>query len=583
MKKECLIFLGIILSSLSFAQNTLYFDNFEAYSAGQGVASQSDDWETWTAPSGGNSEDALISTEQAYSNTQSLLIDNDKDMLYQFHGINSGNIGIEFWFYIPDDKGGYFNVQHLSTINWAFAMHFQENDAVVFQNGVDSIQLTTYTPDAWNKIFLEVDISSDSLTVEINDSVVGSFPFHYSQSNTNSIVLDCINFYGANEMAYIENSEMYIDDFKIVELEEPISDPSMLVNYSTIESTGDSLTLSLFNVGEAALYYDVYVVYDEHETFEGTSEIIELSHWDSNSEATDTVFGSQYEEDVNFLVHFQCEELQGYIGRKIERIITNTCSGYVGDSVALIFPERNGLAGPNPDLAEYIHELYTDVPPETEYAFELPTPVRITGEELYFGLSFRSHGGESPMMLLQENEEPEMDDNYINHQGNNYYAGYFDDFYLKAELSGYAWPEWLSLSSVGNVLSVASADDIIVKFNQDMLEAGNTYTAKIVVASGDPERKFIEIPVTLDVLNSIDDEENIGILGYPNPVRNVFHVESESEIQSIMVVNMKGQILSEQEVGNSMVDVQLSDLPAGIYQVIINLKSQSVSKKIVKE
>lgn len=583
MKKDCLIFLGIILSSLSFAQNTLYFDDFEAYSAGQGVASQSDDWETWTSPSGGNSEDALISTEQAYSNAQSLLIDNNKDMLYQFYGIFSGNIGIEFWFYIPDDKGGYFNVQHLSTINWAFSMYFQDNNAVVFQNGVDSTQLTTYTPDAWNKMFLEVDISSDVLTVEINDSVAGSFPFHYSQSNYHSGVLDCINFYGATDMTHIENSEMYIDDFKIVEIEEPLTDPSALVNYSSIESTGDSLTLSLSNVGEGPLYYDVYVVYDEHETFEGTSEIIELSHWDSNSEATDSVFGPQDEEDVKLLVHFKCEELHGYIGRKIERIITNTCSGYVGDSVSLIFPERNGLAGPNTDLAEYIHEVFTDVPPETEYAFDLPTPVRITGEELYFGLSFRSHGGESPIMLLQENEEPTIGDNYINHQGNNYYAGYSDNFYLKAEVSGYAWPEWLSLSSFDGILDGGSVDDIIVKFNQDMLEAGNTYTAKIVVASGDPERKFIEIPVTLDVLSNIDDEKKIGVLGYPNPVKNVFHVESESEIQSVMIVNMKGQLLSEQVVGNTMVDVQLSDLPAGIYQVIINLKSQYVSKKIVKE
>ena len=69
MKKITFLIIGLVITSLSFAQTVIFEDNFDAYTVGEGIAYQSTDWWQWDNqnPPLGNAYDALISDAQSAS------------------------------------------------------------------------------------------------------------------------------------------------------------------------------------------------------------------------------------------------------------------------------------------------------------------------------------------------------------------------------------------------------------------------------------------------------------------------------------------------------------------------------------
>lgn len=71
----------------------------------------------------------------------------------------------------------------------------------------------------------------------------------------------------------------------------------------------------------------------------------------------------------------------------------------------------------------------------------------------------------------------------------------------------------------------------------------------------------------------------------PNPTNNKFNIElNDVEAENIIVYNMLGKVVFENrnESKDSTVEVDLSDLPSGIYMVNINTGSEIISKKVIK-
>lgn len=103
----CLAFPFVILQ----AQTVVFSDNFDSYTAGQKLCSQNNtDWTTWNNTPG-SSEDAVISTEQASSGSNSLKVTGTNDIIYRFSNQTSGVFDIEFKYYVPSSgNGAYFNV-----------------------------------------------------------------------------------------------------------------------------------------------------------------------------------------------------------------------------------------------------------------------------------------------------------------------------------------------------------------------------------------------------------------------------------------------------------------------------------------
>ena len=64
----------------------------------------------------------------------------------------------------------------------------------------------------------------------------------------------------------------------------------------------------------------------------------------------------------------------------------------------------------------------------------------------------------------------------------------------------------------------------------------------------------------------------------PNPVKDMLHIAGNDGIESVTIIDAAGRAILNAK-GN---DVQVSHLPAGVYQVMIGSQSGSKSLKMVK-
>jgi hypothetical protein len=71
---------------------------------------------------------------------------------------------------------------------------------------------------------------------------------------------------------------------------------------------------------------------------------------------------------------------------------------------------------------------------------------------------------------------------------------------------------------------------------------------------------------------------------YPNPVIDVLHINSDEEIDQIQVININGQIVHEaNSIEMNSIQINLSNQPAGIYNVRIQLYNSWMNHKIIKK
>ncbi|MBP9221509.1 MAG: hypothetical protein KBF42_08995, partial [Chitinophagales bacterium] len=87
-------------------------DNFDAYTAGDPLGPGASWWSTWSGVEGG-AEDGVISTDQAYSGSNSMLVSEGgvNDIILKLGDLSSGKWRLEWQMYVPDAKTGYYNIQ----------------------------------------------------------------------------------------------------------------------------------------------------------------------------------------------------------------------------------------------------------------------------------------------------------------------------------------------------------------------------------------------------------------------------------------------------------------------------------------
>jgi len=82
---------------------------------------------------------------------------------------------------------------------------------------------------------------------------------------------------------------------------------------------------------------------------------------------------------------------------------------------------------------------------------------------------------------------------------------------------------------------------------------------------------------------TIDNKSINTILVVPNPVKDVLHVSSNIENGRIDVLNLNGTLLSSQLFSGRNMDIDLSNLPKGIYFIkLMDEPGNQMVEKIVK-
>lgn len=351
------IIIALFLCLNLFSQTIIFQENFDSYSTGIGIASQSLSWQTWSYTTS-TAEDALISGEHFSSGDKSLNIRNDNDILYYFGSRVSGAYDVEFKMYIKQGNGAYLNVEHGNRSSYAFQVCFMENNQVWFDNGSDSVQLAGFNTDEWFAIRLSIDLNNDTLIVYKNDTAVGGFDFSTAMDSQPQNALGYIDFYGINNYPVlgINNSDFFIDDFTFTEVTppEPVNGCDQLNYFATA----------------AQVNYGYYSDLDSYGSVIATSG----NYDDSNSGPV----------DIGFTFKFNCQDFTQFI--------LNT-NGFIKlgntppSSAALFYKEANTLEGGifnsnNPEdvnlISPFNHDLMegTETPEYRVYT-EGTSPYRI--------------------------------------------------------------------------------------------------------------------------------------------------------------------------------------------------------------
>lgn len=208
------------------AQTVVFSDDFESYTAGEGITAQGFDngWKLWNA-SGANFE-ALVSNDFANSGNNSvhLLQATGDDIVYDVGApITSGKYDVVFKMYIPSGREGYFNLMHNWDLNstnqyeWAVDVFFSAAGQITWVSAAQQGGAGVFNHDEWFTMMVSIDLDADEGRLYYNGQMMHQFQWSLDNANGNQGLnqLKVVNFFAYGPSG--SNGEYYIDDFELIE------------------------------------------------------------------------------------------------------------------------------------------------------------------------------------------------------------------------------------------------------------------------------------------------------------------------------------------------------------------------------
>jgi hypothetical protein len=93
----------------------------------------------------------------------------------------------------------------------------------------------------------------------------------------------------------------------------------------------------------------------------------------------------------------------------------------------------------------------------------------------------------------------------------------------------------------------------------------------------------LDFSVTVTPLLSTNNFDNASFVAYPNPVKDVLNLSYSSEISSVKVINLLGQVVLSKKVGNNSTQIDMASLTAGTYIVTITIDDIVKTIKVIKQ
>ncbi len=196
-------------------------DDFEDYYANQQVACQNpEEWTTWTFdPCGYN--DPYVTTDNSYSGDNSVVIENDGDLLYLADELlTEGKYSFNFRMYIVDGFNGYFNVlqDHDLTIGalWGMQVFFDVGGVGTVDGGGYGAAAFTYDYNEWMYIDVVVDLDGDWAQFFIDGVLIHEWQWSLAIGGGGGwLTLEGGDFYSWNTN---NTCKYYMDDFQLIQL-----------------------------------------------------------------------------------------------------------------------------------------------------------------------------------------------------------------------------------------------------------------------------------------------------------------------------------------------------------------------------
>lgn len=616
--KKLLMFLTLMAFTISLsAQVTIYEDDFESYTVGQGIAAQSEWWILWPGM-----PDAPVVTEQANSGTKSIKLVGTNDVILILDKV-SGKYQVDFYYYVNSGFGGYFNFQRLPTpgVEWVCEVYFANNGTGVVHAGGQNAANFNYTQNQWIYIKNIIDLDEDEAELYINDNLIHTYQWSLSSQGAPSphgSVLGGLNIFAGAPTNQIPS--FYMDDVAFIELEsgtipEIVVTPDEFSNEVPVDVV-ETDTLTISNIGDAYLTYRLEINYVFPETKRGNGPITPIAplypdflklntpglvassishtvpaepsfpenevtlHYDGPNEGRSIGLNSPNEWEV--AARFPNSMTLPYAGMELTKVAM-----YIAHTDNCSFKIR--IYGEGTDYApgELLHEQVFNPAFPDWYTILLTETITITGEDLWVGYWIdQTLPGIFPAGCDEGPAHPEGD--YIKvgagwgHLADNPDLNY--NWNIRAILDGDAIMQWISVDPADG--TVAPGEDEIhdVVFDASNFDLGE-YEAVIKVKSNDPANNLITIPVQMEVVVNVgvDNNEITKVSLYPVPAANTLHMDISGALNAVQMFNIMGQLTTEADLkGKKRASVDISDHTPGIYFVrFIHNDGSSFTRKIV--
>jgi len=210
------LFCGIFTFSLS-AQN--FSDDFESYTVGDYLGSNSSDWTTWSGDTG-TAEDVKVTDAQSASGNNGIYFSSTssgggpQDVVLPFgQKYTSGIFTFSCNVYVEAGTGAYWNFQGETAIGsvWAHNCYFLDTGELQFSDGDNGLALsTTYTADQWVNIVYEINLDLNAWKISVDGDCLGTF------SNS-------VNAVASLDVFPLQGNSFYMDDIAFSHTTSPLS------------------------------------------------------------------------------------------------------------------------------------------------------------------------------------------------------------------------------------------------------------------------------------------------------------------------------------------------------------------------
>ena len=591
-------------------------ETFEAYTVGDKIAEKgAEHWTTWSKKPGG-AEDGVVGE-----------LDGNKyghftygnDQILKLGGYTSGVFELEFDVYVPEGKGGYYNILHQfeGNTSWAVQAYFQMEEKSgeanpKISNGHGTVHagsLNTYDVpcvyNGWMHFRVEINANIDEAVYHYiipGSEEVEAFKWQWSKDCFGEGVvgrkLDAMNFFPPTK-----GTEYYVDNITLKRFGGE-SAPIITFGQESVDASmaGDdiaSVELEIENIGTSIAEYVAWIDYGEG-AMSDKYEVVSYSLEDLST--TTTIGWNPIEEPMTFEIAALYPS--SAYGNSVMGTYVSAASYFLGE-----FKTQDGatvpMLEPGTDMTFRIYEQGINGKPGKILAEKvLPAdsiildwnvvtfdePVLLTGFDFYLAVEMTQCVGGSAMVLDGNKDGAYQGYGDLCRQTSGtpfrslteFTQGEkFGNFHLMVLCMGDAVTGgWAELSKKDGTLGIGAKETIKINFTSIGLEEGKKYDAKIVFNTN-TEEGVIELPLSLyvwgeNVEEILSNTYNI----YPNPTSAQVTVEGEN-INYIAVYNSVGQLVKVVKTQNNVVDMSANENGVYFFNIVDNAGQSSVQRVVV--
>ncbi|MBR5080891.1 MAG: T9SS type A sorting domain-containing protein [Bacteroidales bacterium] len=596
-------YLDNLTVTLQSNDEELLFEPFEEYTVGgkiaqSAVAAGHDWWTTWSNQPGGN-EDGVIAE---YDGTQCGHLTYGNDQVLLLGDEENGNYDLEFDILVPEGKNGYFNILHHfagSNSKWAMQCYLHlTNDGnnstsapgmgTIHAGSNSTATLTNVVYDQWMHFRLNVDTDTDVANYYYTapgeeEVLVCTWQWSLDSFGNNVVgrTLAAMNFYPPEDAA---TSEYYLDNFSFKKIGGESAPDLNVTPAAVAEELGEddmtTVDVVINNDGNSIGDWAGWLDFGQGGTGSQTADL----YYHNNDVDNATGIGSTDAYTREFGIRLPATAYAGAaMGMRITsaKFYVNTYTATDHNYIFRIYGQ-----GLHNQPGELLAETTVNTTATSQWiTATFDEPVYMTGQAMWATVQLEQTAGEYPMTMDGGEYGEEADGNWLSTNGNNfshcYNAGNFGGAWLiNVNCEGELIPAtWATINKTEGSIMGGASETITLSLNSIGLAMGTSYNANLIINTNDAELPHVEIPVTLDITDGVEETVNQMANIYPNPANNYVNIAGEN-LNSVAIYNVAGQLVRIEKISGNTLSL---DLEAGVYffSVYDNNGNNSVQRVVI--